>query len=213
LGLFSFLFDDSGASADGRTAMDDDRVIDAALARQRLLDAADELFYREGVHRVPIDRVIEKAGVPADTLLEAFGSADELIRTYLRARHTRLQDAVTRALPRSRDRLLGIFEIQGQSFVEPGYRGCALVTASAEALPGEVVMEVATEYRDWINNLFLDLAFAAEVLHPEELAEQLVVLFDGAAVSAWMDSRPSTVNTSRAIAEALIDAAKVPRNS
>jgi AcrR family transcriptional regulator len=193
--------------------MDDDRVIDAALARQRLLDAADELFYREGVHRVPIDRVIEKAGVPADTLLEAFGSADELIRTYLRARHTRLQDAVTRALPSyrtPRDRLLGIFEIQGQSFVEPGYRGCALVTASAEALPGEVVMEVATEYRDWINNLFLDLAFAAEVLHPEELAEQLVVLFDGAAVSAWMDSRPSTVNTSRAIAEALIDAAKVP---
>ncbi|MDT5167453.1 MAG: hypothetical protein QOD02_768 [Mycobacterium sp.] len=195
---------------------DDDRVIDAALARQRLLDAADELFYREGVHRVPIDRVIEKAGVPADTLLEAFGSADELIRTYLRARHTRLQDAVTRALPRyrtPRDRLLGVFEIQGQSFVEPGYRGCALVTASAEALPGEVVMEVATEYRDWVNNLFLDLAFAAEVLHPEELAEQLVVLFDGAAVSAWMDSRPSTVNTSRAIAEALIDAAKVPRDS
>jgi AcrR family transcriptional regulator len=217
LRLFSFLFDDSGASADGRTAMaDDDRVIDAALARQRLLDAADELFYREGVHRVPIDRVIEKAGVPADTLLEAFGSADELIRTYLRARHTRLQDAVTRALPRyrtPRDRLLGVFEIQGQSFVEPGYRGCALVTASAEALPGEVVMEVATEYRDWVNNLFLDLAFAAEVLHPEELAEQLVVLFDGAAVSAWMDSRPSTVNTSRAIAEALIDAAKVPRDS
>jgi AcrR family transcriptional regulator len=196
--------------------MDDDRVIDAALARQRLLDAADELFYRECVHRVPIDRVIEKAGVPADTLLEAFGSADELIRTYLRARHTRLQDAVTRALPRyrtPRDRLLGVFEIQGQSFVEPGYRGCALVTASAEALPGEVVMEVATEYRDWVNNLFLDLAFAAEVLHPEELAEQLVVLFDGAAVSAWMDSRPSTVNTSRAIAEALIDAAKVPRDS
>jgi AcrR family transcriptional regulator len=195
---------------------DDDRVIDAALARQRLLDAADELFYREGVHRVPIDRVIEKAGVPADTLLEAFGTADELIRTYLRARHTRLQDAVTRALPRyrtPRDRLLGVFEIQGQSFVEPGYRGCALVTASAEALPGEVVMEVATEYRDWVNNLFLDLAFAAEVLHPEELAEQLVVLFDGAAVSAWMDSRPSTVNTSRAIAEALIDAAKVPRDS
>jgi AcrR family transcriptional regulator len=195
---------------------DDDRVIDAALARQRLLDAADELFYREGVHRVPIDQVIEKAGVPADTLLEAFGSADELIRTYLRARHTRLQDAVTRALPRygtPRDRLLGVFEIQGQSFVEPGYRGCALVTASAEALPGEVVMEVATEYRDWLNNLFLDLAFAAEVSHPEELAQQLVVLFDGAAVSAWMDSRPSTVNTSRAIAEALIDAAKVPRNS
>ena len=100
---------------------------------------------------------------------------------------------------------MGVFEIQGQSFVEPGFHGCALVTASAEALPGEVVEEIVTEYRDWLQNLFFDLAFAAEVPHPEELAEQLVVLFAG--ISAWLDSRPSTVNTSRAIAEALIDAA------
>jgi AcrR family transcriptional regulator len=188
----------------------DDPVIDPASARQRLLDAADELFYREGMHRVPIDRVIDKAGVPADTLRKAFGSADELVRAYLRARHTRLQDAVSRELPRyntPRERLVGVFEIQGQSCVEPGFRGCALVTASAEALPGEVVEEVVTEYRDWVHNLFFDLAFAAEVPHPEELAEQLVVLFDGAGISAWLDGRPSTVNTSRAVAEALVDAA------
>jgi AcrR family transcriptional regulator len=195
--------------ADGTTDMDEP-VVDRASVRQRLLDAADELFYHEGLHRVHIDRVIEKAGVPVDTLRDAFGSTDELIRTYLRARHTRLQDAVARELPRyntPRERLVGVFEIQGQSFVEPGFHGCALVTASAEALPGEVVEEIVTEYRDWVQNLFFDLAFAAEVPHPEELAEQLVVLFDGAGISAWLDRRPSTVNTSRAIAEALIDAA------
>jgi AcrR family transcriptional regulator len=188
----------------------DDPAIDLALARQRLLDAADELFYSQGMHRVPIDQVIEKAGVPAETLLEAFGGTDELVRAYLRARHTRLQDALARDLPgypTPRDRLVGVFEIQGRSFVEPGFRGCALVTASAEALPGEVVEEVVTEYRDWIHNLFFDLAFAAETTHPEELAEQLVVLFDGAAISAWLDARPSTVNTTRAVAEALVDAA------
>ena len=102
---------------------------------------------------------------------------------------------------------MGVFEIQGQSFVEPGFRGCALVTASAEALPGEVVEEeeVVTEHPDWIHNLFFDLAFAAEVTHPEELAEQLVVLFDGAGISEWLDARPSTIN--RAVAEALVDAA------
>ena len=195
--------------ADGTTDMDEP-VIDRASIRQRLLDAADELFYHEGLHRVHIDRVIEKAGVPVGTLRDAFGSTDELIRTYLRARHTRLQDSVARELPRyntPRERLVGVFEIQGQSFVEPGFHGCALVTASAEALPGEVVEEIVTEYRDWLQNLFFDLAFAAEVPHPEELAEQLVVLFDGAGISAWLDRRPSTVNTSRAIAEALIDAA------
>jgi AcrR family transcriptional regulator len=179
-------------------------AIDPALARQRLLDAADELFYRQGMHRVSIDRVIEKAGVPAETLREAFGSADELVRAYLRARHTRLQDALARELPgyrTPRERLVGVFEVQGQSFLEPGFRGCALVTASAEALPGEVVEEVVTEYR------FFDLAFEAEATHPEELAEQLVVLFDGAGISAWLDAKPSTVNTTRAVAEALVDAA------
>ena len=188
----------------------DDPGIDLALARQRLLDAADELFYSQGMHRVPIDQVIEKAGVPAETLLEAFGGTDELVRAYLRARHTRLQDALARDLPSyptPRDRLVGVFEIQGRSFVEPGFRGCALVSASAEALPGEVVEEVVTEYRDWIHNMFFDLAFAAEATYPEELAEQLVVLFDGAAISAWLDARPSTVNTTRAVAEALVDAA------
>ena len=77
----------------------DEPGIDLALARQRLLDAADELFYRQGMHRVSIDRVVEKAGVPAETLREAFGSTDELVRAYLRARHTRLQDALARDLP------------------------------------------------------------------------------------------------------------------
>jgi hypothetical protein len=152
----------------------DDPGIDLAIARQRLLDAADELFYSQGMHRVPIDQVIARD-----------------LPSY----------------PTHRDRLVGVFEIQGQSFVEPGFRGCALVTASAEALPGEVVEEVVTEYRDWIHNMFFDLAFAAEATHPEELAEQLVVLFDGAAISAWLDARPSTVNTTRAVAEALVDAA------
>jgi AcrR family transcriptional regulator len=126
----------------------DEAAIDLALARQRLLDAADELFYHQGMHRVSINRVIEKAGVPAETLREAFGSADELARAYLRARHTRLQDAITRELPgypTPRERLVGVFEIHGQSFAEPGFRGCALVTASAEALPGGVVEEVVTE--------------------------------------------------------------------
>ena len=200
---------DGGRSEDGIRNMDESGI-DLALARQRLLDAADQLFYSQGMHRVSIDRVIEKAGVPAETLREAFGSTDELVRAYLRARHTRLQDALARELPgyrTPRERLVGVFEIQGQSFVEPGFRGCALVTASAEALPGEVVEEVVTEYRDWIHNLFFDLAFAAEVTHPEELAEQLVVLFDGAGISAWLDAKPSTVNTTRAVAEALVDAA------
>ena len=52
-------------------------------ARERLLTAANELFYAEGVHTVGIDRVIERAGVAKASLYNTFGSKDELVRVYL----------------------------------------------------------------------------------------------------------------------------------
>ena len=55
-------------------------------ARERLLAAANELFYDEGVHTVGIDRVIEQAGVAKASLYNTFGSKDELVRTYLQTR-------------------------------------------------------------------------------------------------------------------------------
>src|SRR4051812_17426026 len=49
-------------------------------ARDRLLAAANELFYEEGVHTVGIDRVIERAGVAKASLYSTFGSKDGLVR-------------------------------------------------------------------------------------------------------------------------------------
>ena len=99
-------------------------------ARDRLLEAANELFYDEGVHTVGIDRVIERAGVAKASLYNTFGSKDELVRAYLEGRHARITARITRYLERysdPRDRLLGVFEAQGELFAEPGYRGCAFV--------------------------------------------------------------------------------------
>jgi deazaflavin-dependent oxidoreductase (nitroreductase family) len=56
-------------------------------ARERLLAASDELFYRDGVHSTGIDAVIEKAGVAKGSLYDIFGGKDELIPAYLRGRH------------------------------------------------------------------------------------------------------------------------------
>lgn len=61
--------------------------------RERLLAAADELFYGQDVHTVGIERVLERAGVAKSSLYETFGSKDELIRAYLESRAGR--DAIT----------------------------------------------------------------------------------------------------------------------
>src|SRR3954463_11004148 len=129
-------------------------------ARERLLAAADELFYEEGVHIVGIDRVIERAGVAKASLYSAFGSKDELIRQYLMRRHVARRERIIQALDRydtPRERLLGIFDILGESFAEPGFHGCAFVNASAEAPADSPIQEAAAEYRTWLRSLFIDL--------------------------------------------------------
>jgi AcrR family transcriptional regulator len=179
-------------------------------ARERLLAAADELFYEEGVHAVGIDRVIERAGVAKATLYSAFGSKDELIRSYLVARHRVWQERMSQSLTRydtARERLLGVFDSLGDLFAQPGFNGCAFVNASAEARPGSPIEEAANEYRAWLRTLFVELAQAAGAAHPEKLARQLVLLFDGAGIAARMDRDAGAALSARNVAALLLDAA------
>jgi AcrR family transcriptional regulator len=187
-----------------------DQTLTRASARQRLLDAATELFYREGVHSVGIDRVIEHAGVAKATLYNAFGSKEELIRAYLAGRHVHIQARMERELQRyetPRERLLGVFDVQGRNFAEPSFRGCGFIRASAESQPGGAVEQAADDYRGWVRSLFTDLATQAGAPDPAGLARQLALIYDGAVISAWMDKDPARAATSRGIAEVLVDAA------
>ncbi|MFC5824076.1 TetR/AcrR family transcriptional regulator [Nonomuraea insulae] len=178
--------------------------------RERLLAAADDLFYREGVQTVGIDRIVKQAGVAKASLYNVFGSKDELVQAYLDARHADTRELVERSLTRfrtPRERLLGVFDAQGQLFTEPDFNGCAHMTASAEAAHGSVVEGAADRYRLWVRTLFTDLAREAGVADSDGLARQLHLLYDGAGVSARMDRDPSAATTARAAAAALFDAA------
>jgi AcrR family transcriptional regulator len=179
-------------------------------ARDRLLDAANELFYEEGVRSVGIDRLIEQAGVAKASLYNTFGSKEALIRAYLESRHAGTAARITAYIERfetPRERLLGVFEAQGELFAEPGFRGCAFVSASAEAQPGDQVEQAADAYRAWVRRLFTDLADEAGVPDAPTLARQLHLLYDGGGLSARMDRDPSASSCSRAAAETLLDAA------
>jgi len=181
-----------------------------ASARQRLLDAASQLFYEEGVHTVGVDRVVERAGVAKATLYTLFGNKEGLVRAYLMGRDEGIRGRMTRRLARyttSRERLLGVFDVQGLMFSEPGFRGCAFARANAEAPEGTSAEEVSETHRAWLRSLFVDLARDAGARDPEELGRQLMLLYDGAAISAWMDHNPSAAHAARTVASALVDAA------
>jgi AcrR family transcriptional regulator len=182
-------------------------------ARDRLLAAADELFYAEGVHTVGIDRIIERAGVAKASLYSCFGSKDELIRAYLEGRHEIRRSRLLAGLERHddpRDRLLGIFDVLAEMAADSAFRGCAFYNASAESAPGGVVDEVATANRAWTRGLFTELAREAGARDPIMLTEQLMVLYDGATAGARMDRRAAAAVTARGIAASLVDAATAP---
>jgi len=147
------------------------------------------------------------------SLYNTFGSKDELVRAYLEGRHAQTSERILRYLERystRRERLLGVFEAQGELFASPGFRGCAFVSASAES-PGELVEQAASDYRGWVRSLLTDLAGAAGVAAPETLGRQLHMIYDGASLSAWMDHDPTAAAAARSAAETLLDAALAGR--
>jgi AcrR family transcriptional regulator len=180
-------------------------------ARERLLDAASELFYADGVQSVGVDRVVERAGVAKATLYTVFGSTDGLVRAYLTAHDEGIRERMSRELAARyatpRERLLGVFEVQGLRFTETGFLGCAFARASAEAPRGSSVDEAGAHHRTWLRSLFVDLAKDAGARSPDQLAQQLMLLYDGAGMSAWMDHDPSAAKAAHAVAVALVDAA------
>lgn len=183
-------------------------------ARDRLLAAADELFYAEGVHVVGVDRIVERAGVTKATLYNTFGSKEELVRAYLEQHKQRRQESISRIVAANdspRERLLGLTAEMEDALAGSEFHGCRFIGAVAEARPGEASEAVAGEYRSWLRSLFTDLAEAAGVADPTQFGRQLALLYDGAAVAARMDKdRGGAAKAMRSAVEALLDAAIPP---
>jgi AcrR family transcriptional regulator len=181
------------------------------MARRRLLEAADELFYNEGIHTVGIDRIIARAGVAKGSLYYSFTGKDALVHEYLTHRHGRWAERVTAGIEAHTDpraRILAVYDVLGTLFAQPDYRGCAFMNATAEAAPDSVEAQAATTFRVWVHNLFLDLATDADVADPPQLAETLVLLYDGAVATAQMDKAPQAARTARRAAELILDNAR-----
>ena len=179
-------------------------------ARERLLAAADELFYNEGVHTVGIDRVIEHAGVAKASLYNTFGSKDELIHAYLKGRQDRVTGRIMAAVDAAgtpREKVLAVFEGQIAVYAESGYQGCAFYKASAESRPGDRIDLTAREYRAWVRALFTELAEQAGAPDPALLATQLHMVFDGNGMATRNDRGPDSTAIAQAAAMVLFDAA------
>jgi AcrR family transcriptional regulator len=182
-----------------------------APARERLLAAANELFYAEGVQTVGIDRIIERAGVAKASLYNAFASKEELVAAYLASRHEGTTSRLTEAMARfddPRQKILAVFDAQAEQFNQPDFNGCAFIAASTEAPSGGLVERAAGQFRSWARDMFTVLAEQLGAPDPVTLGRQLHLVYEGAALSARMDhDDPAIAPLVRDAVEALLDAA------
>ncbi len=179
-------------------------------ARERIVRAAGDLFYAEGIHAVGVDRVTAAAGVAKATLYQQFRSKDELVAACLqrRAEHWRasVADPVL-ALPGSTARRVGaVFERLGEAFATPGYRGCPFINAAAEypGPDGPVAAAIAA-HRAQVRGLFAELLAGVPAARRAALTDQLVLLYDGTMVGAQLDQGPRAARRARAAARQLLE--------
>ena len=178
--------------------------------RERLLEAARELFYAEGVHTVGIDRVIERAGVAKASLYSTFGSKEGLVRAYLEEYHDRVigrRRAAAEAESDPAAAILAVFDSLARDFQRPDYNGCAFSGARAEEPAGGPVDSAARAYRADIRELFRGLCTRAGARDPDLLAWQLQLLYSGGAESAKIERDPEVPSAQRAAVETLLAAA------
>jgi AcrR family transcriptional regulator len=176
-------------------------------ARERLLAAADELFYENGINLVGIDRVIEHAGVAKASLYDCFGSKEELIRAYLKGRADRRQARISEriaGLGTPQEKILGVFDLLAEIVNGTNYRGCAFQRASAEAGVSGVIRGACDEPRAWLRSQFTELARNAKVADPELLGRQLVFLYDGAALAASIDGDRDAPQAAKVLAAQML---------
>ena len=166
-------------------------MADTALSpRERLLETARRLFYTEGIHTVPVDRLVTEANVTRATFYRHFPAKEDLVEAYLRATDADLRAMVGKVLEQGtpQESAAALLELIGQVTCSAGFRGCHFINASAEYPNAEDPIRVAVaEHRAWFQDMVTRLAEHAGHPDPDYAGRVLVLLHDGALSAAELD--------------------------
>lgn len=168
--------------------------------RERLIEAANELFYAQGIRAVSVDKVIDLAGTTKVTFYRHFRSKDELVVEYLEFRAGQERTGVDAAIAHGdgdvEATLRLISEQTGLVACTPGFRGCPFINAGAEYPdPDSPVRRTVDAHRTWWASALGRLVAPLEPTDPAAVADDLMLLRDGAMVAGYLGD-PATLAAS-----------------
>ncbi|AYF98542.1 TetR/AcrR family transcriptional regulator [Protaetiibacter intestinalis] len=173
--------------------------------RERLLRTASELFYREGIHSVGVDRIVSEAGVTRATFYRHFPSKEDLVEAYLGLEDARLReafDAAEASTDDPRQRLELVIDGLAADVERNHTRGCPFINAAAEYPDADSgVRRTVDAQRGWFRGVLENLLTASGAPDPARAAGELVLLRDAALVGGYLDGwervRPAFLDAAR----------------
>jgi AcrR family transcriptional regulator len=163
----------------------------ARASRQQILETAADLFFRRGFRAVGIDTIVAESGVAKMTLYRHFPSKDDLIVAYLKDSNERFwawfDDATSRPADSVRDRVITFFTALESLVKTPKCHGCPFLNAVVDFPDCDhPANKVAIEHKRAVRERFRELVAQAGAREPEALADQLLLLMDGAFMAIRM---------------------------
>lgn len=179
-------------------------------AKERIIDAANRLFYAEGIRAVSVDAVAEKAGTTKKTLYYHFRSKDDLIDAYLTARDQPNLVLYEKWFDESdgmlADKIEAIFLQLAQSARHPKWKGCGFLRTAAELAnkPGHPAMKVGAAHKKKLEALLSDKIKKAGIVDATALARHIVLLLDGAFSTVLIHRDPEYIEAAGSAAKSLV---------
>ncbi|MEW1808849.1 TetR/AcrR family transcriptional regulator [Pseudarthrobacter sp. NPDC080039] len=193
---------DAAASAPPRLA--------SGGARERILDAAYELFLHRGIRDVGINELISRARVAKATFYAHFTSKDELVLAYLeRCHHDMTVEGIIADTGRRTedpiDRLLAIFDVLDGWFRQDDFQACAFVSTMLEMGPAHSLGIASIDYLAQVRAFIRALAVEAGLEQPDVFARSCHILTKGSIISAVEGDREAAVFAKRMAASLIRD--------
>lgn len=178
--------------------------------RDRIITAADELFYAGSIREVSVDRIAEHAGITKKTLYYHFRSKDDLVAAYLEAR---LQPTIDRyqswaggsgTFP---DRIERMFLKLASKAETRAWKGCGFLRAAVELAdsPGHPAIDVARRHKAAFEAWLAEDIREAGYRDAQGLARMIMVLLDGAVARMLVQRDPVYARDAAAAARRLLD--------
>lgn len=157
--------------------------------RSRILDAARDLFYSQGIRATSADRIIEEVGITKVTFYRHFRTKGQLVVAYLEQQAAAERQILEghRHEGEPERSLQDVAAVIGAASCHPGFRGCAFINAAAEySDPDDPVRTTVDAHRRWTLEYFAAIAADARVQDVDSAARQLMLLRDGAMVNGYL---------------------------